>query len=307
MRSASSAPASTSRTPSSPPSGAHDPNERPERDPVSVGKAGPHEHTRVVFHRAAELCGEPRLPDACGAHDRHEPTGSIGHRSVERLPEHAELALAADQWGVEPPRIGGRALDDRECVPRNDRFRLSLQGERIAWLEHDGVLDEAPRGLTDEDLSGSRRFLEPLRGRDRISGDEPLPTGAVPGHDLAGIDADADPDPDSELLLELFVQPGEGKAKIGRGADGAQRVVFVQLRDPEDGHHRITDELLEGAAVALEDRSHRIEVPRHDLSERLGIESLAESRPVGDVGEEDGNRAAADGHVLSLGLGLQWA
>ena len=113
--------------------------------------------------------------------------------------------------------------------------------------------------------------------------------------------------PDPELLLELFVQPGQGKAKIGRGADGAQRVVFVQLRDPEDGHHRIADELLEGAAVALEDRSHRIEVPRHDLSERLGIESLAKRRPVGDVGEEDGNRAAADGHVLSLGLGLQWA
>ena len=134
-----------------------------------------------------------------------------------------------------------------------------------------------------------------------------LPTGAVPGHDLAGIDADADPDPDPELLLELFVQPGQGKAKIGRGADGAQRVVFVQLRDPEDGHHRITDELLEGAAMALEDRSHRIEVPRHDLPERLGIESLAKSRPVGDVGEEDGNRAAADGHVLSLGLGPQWA
>jgi hypothetical protein len=59
--------------------------------------------------------------------------------------------------------------------------------------------------------------------------------------------------------------------------------------------------------VALEDRSHRIEVPRHDLSERLGIESLAESRPIRDVGEEDGNRTAADSHVLSLGLGLQGA
>ena len=113
--------------------------------------------------------------------------------------------------------------------------------------------------------------------------------------------------PDSELPLELFVQPGEGKANIGRGADRPQRVVLVQLRDPEDGHHRIADELLERSAVALEDRSHRIEVPRHDLPERLGVESLAERRPVGDVGEEDGNRAAADGHVLSLGLGPQRA
>jgi hypothetical protein len=39
--------------------------------------------------------------------------------------------------------------------------------------------------------------------------------------------------------------------------DGAKGIVLVHGRDAEDGHDRIADELLDRAALALEQRSHR--------------------------------------------------
>ena len=38
--------------------------------------------------------------------------------------------------------------------------------------------------------------------------------------------------------------------------------------------------------------SHLLEIPRHDVAERLRIEPLAERRRAGDVGEEDGDGLA---------------
>jgi hypothetical protein len=61
----------------------------------------------------------------------------------------------------------------------------------------------------------------------------------------------------------------------------------VQRRHAEHRHHRVADELLDRAAVPLERRLHSVEVARHHLPERLGIESLAELRRADDVGEDD--------------------
>jgi hypothetical protein len=40
----------------------------------------------------------------------------------------------------------------------------------------------------------------------------------------------------------------------------------VQLRDAEDGHHRVADELLGRAPVALDDRLHLVEVAAQQRS-----------------------------------------
>ena len=48
---------------------------------------------------------------------------------------------------------------------------------------------------------------------------------------------------------------GDGIAHLDRRPHRAQRVVLVDVRQPEDRHRRVADELLDRAAVALEDRA----------------------------------------------------
>jgi hypothetical protein len=60
----------------------------------------------------------------------------------------------------------------------------------------------------------------------------------------------------------------------------------VHGRDAEDGHHRITDELLDRRPVKLEHALHLLEKARHDAPERLRVETLSESRGSRDIREK---------------------
>ena len=86
---------------------------------------------------------------------------------------------------------------------------------------------------------------------------------------------------------EVGVQPGEGFAQLARRSHRAERVVLVQLRDPEDRHRRVSDELLERASVALHDRAHRVVVAAHHAAHDLGVELSAKAGRIDDVCEED--------------------
>ena len=66
----------------------------------------------------------------------------------------------------------------------------------------------------------------------------------------------------------------------------------MRRRDAEDGHHRVADELLDGAAVRLERGAHLLEVARHDAPDRLGVDPLSAPGGVDDVAEEDGDGLA---------------
>ena len=79
---------------------------------------------------------------------------------------------------------------------------------------------------------------------------------------------DADPPLEAEL--------GQCIPHLGRRAHCAQRVVLVQRRHAEDGHHGIADELLDRAAVALDDLPHRFEVAGEQRAQPLGIDRLPE-------------------------------
>ena len=74
------------------------------------------------------------------------------------------------------------------------------------------------------------------------------------------------------------------------GPDRPQRVVLVQPWQAEDRHDRVTDELLDRAAVAHEDGLHLVEVAGHDLAQCLGVERLAEVGRALEVAEEDRHR-----------------
>ena len=88
------------------------------------------------------------------------------------------------------------------------------------------------------------------------------------------------------------VQPFERLAHLRCGAHGAEGILIVRHRNPEDGHHRVADVLLDRSAVALDDLAHAREVAAHDVTQRLRVEPLAERRRAGHVREQDGHRLA---------------
>ena len=80
-------------------------------------------------------------------------------------------------------------------------------------------------------------------------------------------------------------------------AHRTERIVFADDRDAEDRHHLVADELLDGPAVALDDRCHLGEVAGHDPSERLRVQALAEFGRRHHVGEQNGHRLSGLVHT----------
>ena len=79
-------------------------------------------------------------------------------------------------------------------------------------------------------------------------------------------------------------------------ADRALGIVLVGDRRAPDGHDGVTDELLDGPAVELDDSRRALEVAAQELAHRLGVAVLGDRREADEVGEEDGDEAP-------LGLG----
>ena len=71
------------------------------------------------------------------------------------------------------------------------------------------------------------------------------------------------------------------------GADGALGVVLVGGRRAPDGHHGVADELLDRAAVALDDLARQLEVACQQLADVLRVAVLGERREADEVGEQD--------------------
>ena len=70
----------------------------------------------------------------------------------------------------------------------------------------------------------------------------------------------------------------DGVDQVEGGADGPLGVVLAGDRRAPDGHHRVADELLDGAAVALDDVARHVEVARQRLADLLRVALLGERR-----------------------------
>ena len=156
---------------------------------------------------------------------------------------------------------------------------------------------------SDQDLACTRSLLEPLRGVHRIPRDERR--RFVAGDDFAGVDPDPDAERRPTLVVELGVQPGECGAHLDCGSDCAQRIVLVDVWNTEHRHDRIADELLDGAAVPLDRRTHFLVPASEQAAERLGVEALPELGRVRQVAEEDRDRLAHRGGGRRRGLAQQ--
>ena len=88
------------------------------------------------------------------------------------------------------------------------------------------------------------------------------PADRVAGHDLAGVDARAQPDAHAVVAEHVPLMASSAVLQLAGGADRAQGIVLVDGRHAEDGHDRVADELLDRAAVSLDDLASGGEVAR---------------------------------------------
>ena len=144
----------------------------------------------------------------------------------------------------------------------------------------DDVAGGAVRRLVDEDPVDRRRALEAGGGVDHVTGRHPFAL-ARPGSEgderLAGRDGDANLEP---AVVRHRLADRE------RGANRAFGIVLVGDRRPEEGHDGVADELLDGAAVALELGAQLLVVRPQDRVDVLGVERLGPRREADEVGEE---------------------
>ena len=220
---------------------------------------------------------------------------------MEEILDQPQLGHAADERRLEP---GGRAAlaaalgRDPQRLPQRHGLRLALELVLARVGVGDRRLGGAPGRLADEHHSRVGRGLDASGGVDEVTGDHPLTLGAHRDGGLTGEHARA--------RREIRVDRGHGRDEVECGAHRALGVVLVRDRCAPDGHHRVADELLERAAVALDDLTSDVEVAGQELARVLRVPRLGGCREADQVGEEDGDesplgcgRCGGDGLVLS--------
>jgi hypothetical protein len=124
-------------------------------------------------------------------------------------------------------RVDGHCLAFRS--DGRDRLRLDRGG------------DECMCPCSDEDLPRYRGLLEPSGHVDGITRDQRL---AGTCHDPARVHPSSSGKAYAVRAREVVVEDGEPLTELDRRATRTQGVVFVRLRNPEDGHYRVADEFL---------------------------------------------------------------
>jgi hypothetical protein len=142
--------------------------------------------------------------------------------------------------------------------------------------------------IADQYLHRRRRLLEPGGNIDRVAIREALVGVRVGGRDdLASVDAHPCGERDPVCALEIDVDPAERFLHVECGADRPDRIVLADLRQPEHGHDRVADVLLDLAAVLGQDVGHHAEVAVLDLVQGLWIDHLPEGGGALQVREDD--------------------
>ena len=207
--------------------------------------------------------------------------------------ERCELALPADQLGAQTARMPGGVLHDGNHAVGEHRAGLALERERTEGLDVRGFASQAVGLLANQNLARARRLFEPGCDVERVAGRHRSVAARRTRGDLAGVDADVDHESPAEARLELVPDGVQALLHLDGGADGAQGVVLVGDRHPEERDHGIADELLDRAAVGLHGAAHRLEVPQRERPHRLGVERLRDLGRVREIAEEHGHELAA--------------
>ena len=243
---------------------------------------------RILVDDTEELSHETGLADPGNADDGDELW-------LERGPGPGASALTKTSSSSSRPtsgdRLSARSIPKlaRRATARHagDRLGLPLRGYRFVSSVFDRALRRAKRVLIDEDPARGRGRLEARSRVHDVAGDDPLSE--------VGTRVERD-----ERLSAVHTDPYlEGKRRIGlvhlrdrlldrqRRAHGALGVVLVRDRRPERRDDRVSDELLDRAAVALELVSKSSVVRSQDSADVLRVEPLGALGRTDDVGEQN--------------------
>ena len=234
---------------------------------------------REVAGAGAQLLDEPALADAGVADDLDRPPVP-GAQRVERLVEHGDLVVAADEGKVR--RAARDAALHRAERERLDRLALALHDERLERLGVEGGAGAVEHRARREDLAGLGARHEPGGEVHRVAHDgvRAAVAGAdVAREDRAAVHADAHPEPagavgDVAHRAEhpLFVVTHRAR-DAGDEDDLAAVVVDVGAEERDlvlvGRALHVGDELVErfgdvGRAFALEELVGAVEVEERD-------------------------------------------
>ena len=230
---------------------AHHLGERPVGDALAVGEAAaavPPDLLDQAVHVLLELPGEARLADAGdpGRPRRGAPCAprrlpwksSLTRRSSRSRPTNGG-SRPAERWA--PPRRGQHA----QRAAERHRLGLPLQLVLARRLVRDRRLGRPLRRLADEHGARARR---PTGRGTRCSRGRRRPSPGRRHRPSRPPRRSARPRARRERGVEL----GHRGDEVERSAHRALGVVLVRDRRPPHRHHRVADELLDRAAVALD-------------------------------------------------------
>jgi hypothetical protein len=233
-----------------------------------------------------ELPRNPGLADAGDADHGDEVRLALLAGRMKELLDEAQLAVAADERRLEavgPERAATRGEDAHR--PREPLgLGSSLQRLLAGVLVGERGLGRAPRRLADEDRARLGRRLDPRRRVDEVARDHALPGGAERHRGLAGEHPGA--------RLQRRSQLGHRGDQIKRCPHGAFGVVLLRHRRPPHRHDGVTDEFLDRAAIALDQRPRRLEIARQQFARLLRIATLGGGREADQVGEQHRHESA---------------
>ena len=130
-------------------------------------------------------------------------------------------------------------------------------------LEDDRALGRAHGAVADQDRAGLRHGLEPTGSVHQVADNHAFIDRADGDGGLAGQHAGTS--------LDALRQAGDSVDQVEGCPYGALRIIFLRGWRSLDGHDRVADELLDGAAVALDDLPGGIEVEAQRFADILCV------------------------------------
>ncbi len=265
----------------------HHLSDRPEAHALAVRERAsltPPDEVRCLADALEELGDEPRLADPGHPDERDELRLERFTGPLERGEDRRELARSPDERQRRALlEIHPEARLGLDSLPDEQGLCLALRDDGRAFLVVDHVPRRAIGRLADEHAVHGSRGLQAGSRVDDVPRRHPLSLRracAEQNERLAGVDGDP------HLDVSLLACPVTNRE---RGANRALRIVLVRDRGAEERHHGVADELLDGAAVALELAAQTLPVRCEHGTHIFGVELFRPRREPDEVGEEHGD------------------
>jgi hypothetical protein len=253
----------------------------------------PEDGIREPVDVVEELAAQPRLADPRLSRDRHQPRRAALERAVKQLLDQAQVAVATDERRVQPLLAlrPADAAEDAGRAPQAQWIGLSLDHVLAGVLVRDRRRGQLSGHLVDRHRVGPRHRLDARGGVDAVSDDQPL-ARVVDRRHLAGHDAGPRAQAGGASLL---AEHGDRVGDVQSSTYGPLGVILARCRNAPHRHHGVADELLDDAAVALDDRPGGVEVATQQLAHVLGFARFGQGSEPDQIDEQDGHEPKLTG------------